>query len=410
MDEDDLSLASTSTHSSSAITAAFVAVAAIVLAAVMLRLADLRSVPEILVGVVAVLGTGYGAARLCLRRSLDERRAHVAALVLLGFVPLLAVESRRALGEPLGNTSAEAWTASIALALACFTAMGALGWRAAAERRRGLDRFIHGAAIASALGCTALVALGVTYLPEGGLPRVAELPPMVTTSDGFAEHRSDARPDEAFGLGRSCIGASCFAMVRSGHEVRSIGPLFSRGSRVELHASRGEHLVLSADGRAIAVAPVVLTDESDWSAPSAAWMARTALPRSFVALASLGLAVAALGLLRRRRLARLLASVRASQQGWVLDNGWLALADGRLARPVAGLEPGPILLQDDAKTTALAYRGNLRDEPIAVRSGARADVLSRLEDATSSAAASMFGWIVPLATPLAVALALALLG
>src|SRR5690606_9777794 len=148
-------------------------------------------------------------------------------------------------------------------------------------------------------------------------PRLAELPPLDDGSEGYVEQRADRRGDASIELGRSCIGGSCFALVRSGTAVRSIGPRFSRAARVELYAPDEGHLLLAANGHAIAVAPTALSDGSRWTTPTASLAARTALPLSFVALAMLGVAAAVLGMARRYHLGRRLRALAGAGEGWV---------------------------------------------------------------------------------------------
>ena len=377
---------------SSPFRAALVALTATVTAARCCAPSRWESVSTTLIVVALLLVLGFAAASFTLRGCPASRRKRVAALTLLGFVPLLAVEARRALGEPLpAGSEAEATLAAVALALPSFTAVGGLAWHAASASSTGLQRFVRAVSLAAATGCVALVALGWYGLPQHGMLRVAELAPLAAGDEGFVEQRA---ADDPFDLGRSCIGGSCFAYVRSGGAVRSIGPRFARDARVTLLAPDADHLVLSANGRPIAVAPVVLDDETLGSRPDAAFAARTSLPLSFLALAALGLGVAGLGLLYRRRVGRKLASVAAAQQAWLLDNGWLALESGAHHRSsLHNLAPGPVLLEQPPQSRP--YRGAEQDDAPRAVVGTRQQLVGQLTDLRTSVDALLLGAIVP---------------
>jgi hypothetical protein len=91
----------------------------------------------------------------------------------------------------------------------------------------------------------------------------------------------------------------------------------------------------------------------------------------------------------------------------VLDNGWLALDSGAVHRSLPGMAPGPLLLEEPPQSHA--YRGAEQEEAARVHLGTRAELVHQLGQARTSVDAFVVGWLIPLATPLWVALAFAYL-
>ena len=130
-------------------------------------------------------------------------------------------------------------------------------------------------------------------------------------------------------------------------------------------------------------------------------------PPGWIAGAALGVLLAGLLQLRRRRVAADLAQLAAAPAGVLGDDGWIALEGGvppvRVA-PGLGLPLGPVLLlAPEARTPAGAYRGEAPLGAGAVVSGERGDLLARARDRLAAIDALALAALVLTAAPLAAA-------
>ena len=371
---------------------------------------------------VATLGLGFVVARFILGFVVAERRSAVAALTLVGVAPLLGSAAAHQLlsGAALGTGLGTARVASVvALAISGFLVVGVL---AASLARRLEARFgvvVRVAAVAAAVGCVALLGhvgaarLGI-YAAASPAPRQVATMAAAEVRDGrfFEEVPAVGQSGASlFSLGRCCVGNRCFAYVRHGETVRVIGPRFAQGARIELlHSAWRNELTLLADGRLLAVASDDLAN-GEWTEPTAATAARLHLPASFALLALAGLGGALLlwagGFGLRRKLGR----VVAARAGLARGNGWLEVeGDGTPRRALCEVEPGPVLLLDETRADAHAYRGDCRDQTLNLVAGRREPLAHQLRQRIATADALIVGWTVPLCAPAATGVALVLLG
>jgi hypothetical protein len=362
-------------------------------------------------GAVVVLALCFAATSFAVHRLFSRRPLHVASVMNLAFVPVMAMAAFQAFAGRFAvkATAAADWVGVAAAALCCFTltAVLALALRRVPPERAA--RGMHVVAMLAMFGCGALLAH-----PQHGLLRSHQSSSLVAhqagLSDGarsFAE-QAPQPTDGGYALGRSCISRSCFALISHDKLVRVVGPLFAREASLELRpaAAPGE-MLLVADSQVIAVVGGEL-HAANWDPVSAANVARLGAPTSFRLLAVLALVGGTLLLLWRRRMTRELLDTVRAESAFVHDNGWWHI-DGRATfmRPLTQLVPGPALAYAGG-SDAVAYRGAVSDGAAKVVSGSRESILRRVRAKRDTLDSVTCAWLCQLAAPLCVAFALAL--